>query len=138
MRSALAAACAVLILTAGCSGDDEDGRPAQPANTVVLDGQVANDHGTGTVTASGERVTLEAGDFYFEPTVLTGPAGEAVFLQVVSGGPSLHNLSAGEVDQDVASGQSMEVELTFPDSGTLVFACKYHRDRGMAGALVAT
>jgi plastocyanin len=28
--------------------------------------------------------------------------------------------------------------VTFPDSGTVVFTCKYHRDRGMAGALVAT
>lgn len=137
MRSALAA-CLALILATGCSGDDEEGRPTQPANTVVLNGQVANDHGSDAVSASGERVIIEAGDFYFEPTVLTGPAGEAVFLQVVSGGQSVHNLTAGEVDQDVAAGESVDVELSFPDSGTLVFVCKYHRDRGMAGALVAT
>jgi plastocyanin len=137
MRSALAA-CLALILATGCSGDDEEGRPTQPANTVVLNGQVANDHGSDAVSASGEQVTIEAGDFYFEPTVLTGPAGEAVFLQVVSGGQSVHNLTAGEVDQDVAAGESVDVELSFPDSGTLVFVCKYHRDRGMAGALVAT
>jgi plastocyanin len=137
MRSPLAA-CLALLLATSCSGDDEGGRPGQPANTVVLNGQVANDHGSDSVNASGERVTVEAGDFYFQPTVLTGPAGEAVSLQVVSGSQSVHNLTAGEVDQDVAAGESVDVELSFPDSGTLVFVCKYHRDRGMAGALVAT
>jgi plastocyanin len=137
MRTALAA-CLALILATGCSGDDEEGRPVQPANTVVLNGRVANDHGSDAVSASGERVTIEAGDFYFEPTVLTGPAGEAVVLEVVSGGQSVHNLTVDEVDQDVAAGESVDVELTFPDSGTLVFVCKYHQDRGMAGALVAT
>jgi plastocyanin len=137
MRTALAA-CLALILATGCSGDDEEGRPVQPANTVVLNGRVANDHGSDAVSASGERVTIEAGDFYFEPTVLTGPAGEAVVLEVVSGDQSVHNLTVDEVDQDVAAGESVDVELTFPDSGTLVFVCKYHQDRGMAGALVAT
>jgi plastocyanin len=137
MRTALAA-CLALILATGCSGDDEEGRPVQPANTVVLNGRVANDHGSDAVSASGERVTIEAGDFYFEPTVLTGPAGEAVVLEVVSGGQSVHNLTVDEVDQDMAAGESVDVELTFPDSGTLVFVCKYHQDRGMAGALVAT
>jgi plastocyanin len=137
MRS-VSAACVVVMLATGCSGEDEEGRPGQAANTVVLNGQVANDHGSEAVSASGERVTFEAGDFYFEPTVLTGPAGEAVLLQVVSAGQSVHNLTAGEVDQDVAPGESVDVELRFPDSGTLVFVCKYHRERGMAGALVAT
>lgn len=137
MRPVLAS-CLALVLVAGCSGDEEEGPPAQPANTVVLDGQVANDHGSATVSASGEPVTVEAGDFFFEPTVLTGPAGEPVTLEVVSDSRNLHNVTAAEVDQDLATGGTAEVELGFPDSGTLVFVCKYHQDRGMAGALVAT
>ncbi len=32
----------------------------------------------------------------------------------------------------------MEIELAFPDTGTSVFFCRYHRSRGMLGALVAT
>jgi plastocyanin len=38
----------------------------------------------------------------------------------------------------VAAGETVEVQLSFPESGTLVFVCKYHQDRGMAGALVST
>ena len=137
MRSALAS-CLALVLVTACSGDDEEGQPLQPANTLVLDGRVASDHGSATVTASGEPVTVGAGDFFFEPTVLTGPAGEAVTLEVLSDSQNLHNVTAGEVDQDLATGEAVEVELSFPDTGTLVFVCKYHQDRGMAGALVAT
>jgi plastocyanin len=137
MRPALAS-CLALVLVAACSGDNEEGQPAQPPNTVVLDGRVANDHGSATVTASGERVIMEAGDFYFEPTVLTGAAGEAVTLEVASASQNVHSLTVDEVDQDVAAGETVEVQLSFPESGTLVFVCKYHQDRGMAGALVST
>jgi plastocyanin len=138
MRRPALASCLALVLVTACSGGDEEGQPGQPANTVVLDGRVANDHGSATVTASGELVTMEAGDFFFEPTVLTGPAGDAVTLEVVSDSENVHNLTAGDVDQDLATGQTVQVELSFPDTGTLVFLCKYHQDRGMAGALVAT
>ena len=31
------------------------------------------------------------------------------------------------------AGEKAEVSVTFPDSGTLVFFCKYHQDMGMRG-----
>ena len=39
------------------------------------------------------------------------------------------------IDQDVEDGAKADVTVTFPDSGTLVFFCKYHQNMGMRGAL---
>jgi plastocyanin len=52
-------------------------------------------------------------------------------------GDAEHNFSLSDqgIDQDVEAGEEAEVNLTFPDSGTLVFFCKYHQDMGMRGAL---
>jgi Cupredoxin-like domain len=147
MRSSIAA-CLTFILVAGCSGD-EDGQPVQPANTVVLDGRVANDRGSRTLEP-GESPTVAAGDFYFEPTVMIGPPGgpidiaaprgTQVEVMVASEGQADHNISIEEqdIDVDIASGETARLVVTFPDSGTLVFVCRYHHDRGMAGALVAS
>jgi plastocyanin len=129
----------VVVATASACGEAGDGPPVQEPNTVVLDGQVANDHGSVAVSSAGERVPVEAGDFYFQPTVLSGPAGQPVVLEV-TGSDSLHNLSVaeGDLDEDIVPGETLEVELVFPEMGTLVFVCKYHEVQGMAGALVAT
>jgi plastocyanin len=73
--------------------------------------------------------------FYFEPTLLTGTAGQTVTIELENEGDAEHNFSLPDqaVDQDVESGQKAQVEVTFPDSGTLVFFCKYHQNMGMRG-----
>lgn len=147
---ARAAAVFVAVALVAVSCGEGDGKPrGQAPNTVVLEGQVANDHGSVSIEPE-EELTLEMGDFYFEPTVLIGPPGGPrdvaavdgiqVFLSVRSAGQSEHNLTIPdqEVDLDIAPGEEMQALVTFPDSGTVVFTCKYHRDRGMVGALVAT
>jgi len=106
-------------VAAACGGDEEG------ASTTV-GGQKANDHGSQDVD-----------DFYFEPTVLTGSAGETLTLDLENEGDTEHNFSLTDqgIDQDVEAGEKAEVSVTFPDSGTLVFFCKYHQDMGMRGAL---
>jgi|SRR5919108_2997110 plastocyanin len=129
---------AALLVLAACGGD-EGQRPSQPPNTIVLDGQVANDHGSVAVGSGEDRVAIAAGDFYFQPTVLTGKAGQEVTLAVTSAAERLHNvtIAQGDLDEEVPVGLTVELELAFPESGSTVFVCKYHRTRGMAGALVA-
>jgi len=125
-----------IVLVAGCGG--EDGESSEGGTTTIGD-VVANEHGTKDV--SGEsKVELELDDDYFEPTVLEGKPGERVTLELKNEGGSEHNLTIDElkIDQDVEPGEEAEVEATFPESGTLTFFCKYHRDRGMAGAFRST
>jgi plastocyanin len=138
MRRVVAAAAASVLVLVACGGEEEQ-PPTQPPNTIVLDGQVANDHGSTSVDVGEDRVVIAAGDFYFQPTVLTGEAGQEVVLAVTSASETVHNvtISKGALDEDVPPGETVELDLAFPESGSAVFVCKYHRTRGMAGALVA-
>jgi len=125
----LALVIALMLVAAGCGGDEEGG-------TTTVGGKQANDHGSEDVSGEGE-LDLELDDFYFSPTVLTGSAGEELTLHLENEGSTEHNLSVTEqgIDQDVESDGTADVTITFPDSGTLVFFCKYHENMGMRGAL---
>jgi plastocyanin len=121
-----------MVLVASCGGGGDE---SSEGGTTTIGDVAANDHGTKDV--SGEnKVEVELDDDYFEPTVLEGKAGERVTLELKNEGGSEHNLTIDElnVDQDVEPGDETELEVTFPDSGTLTFYCKYHRGQGMAGA----
>jgi plastocyanin len=129
---AIALGIVSMVLVASCGGNDEE---SSEGGTTTIGDVAANDHGTKDV--SGEsKVEVELDDDYFEPTVLEGKPGERVTLELKNEGGSEHNLTIDElqIDQDVEPGDEAEVEVTFPDSGTLTFFCKYHRGQGMAGA----
>ena len=125
----LALVIALMLVATACGGDEEGG-------TTTVGGKQANDHGSEDVSGEGE-LDLELDDFYFSPTELTGTAGEQLTLHLENEGSTEHNLSVTEqnVDQDVEPDGTAEVTVTFPESGTLVFFCKYHQNMGMRGAL---
>jgi plastocyanin len=130
---AIALGIVSMVLVASCGGGNDE-ESSEGGTTTIGDG-AANDHGTKDV--SGEsKVEVELDDDYFEPTVLEGKPGERVTLELKNEGGSEHNLTIEElqIDQDVEPDDEAEVEVTFPDSGTLTFYCKYHRGQGMAGA----
>ncbi len=125
----VAIALAVGLLVAACGGDE---------GTATIDGREANDHGTEDV-AGEASIELEMDDFYFEPTVLQGEAGQVITLEAFNEGDATHNLSIADqgIDVDLEAGGETEIDVTFPESGTLVFECKYHANQGMIGALEA-
>ncbi len=123
-------------MAASCGQDPEPGPRPQPPGTVVLEGEAATDRGSSDV-ADGDRIVIQAGEFFFDPTVILGPPEAAVTVRFTAGGGLRHNITFASIDEDLETGQTVEVELTFPSSGTAVFYCSYHRARGMLGALVA-
>jgi len=131
--SSLAVVLVLALVTTACSkknGNESGG------GTTTIAGQKANDHGTKDV--SGEAsAELEQDNYYFNPTILKGTAGEKLTLELSNEGSALHNFSITDqgISQDVESGTKAEVTVTFPQSGTLVFFCKYHQTLGMVGGL---
>ncbi len=105
-------------------------------NHIVLEGNGANFHGAARVTDGG-TIELEMDDDYFAPTVLRGPAGAAVTVELENEGTRQHNLRVPGQGIDVNCGVRArgEVEVVFPRSGVLVFTCKYTGTSGMRGAL---
>lgn len=140
MRARAVVAVVVLgVLAAACGGGGGGGEQGGGGGgTIELsDGRLATDRGTATV--SGTTATVEAGEFFFSPTILTGPAGQEVTLTVTNVGQALHNfsLSDQDIDVDVQPGQETQVTVTFPSSGALTFECKYHLAQNMLGELRA-
>ena len=125
----------VLVLALVATACSKSGNESEGGTTTIA-GQKANDHGMKDV--SGESsVELEQDNFYFEPTILKGSPGQKLTIELSNEGSALHNFSIPDqsIDQDVQPDTKGEATVTLPDSGTLVFFCKYHQSRGMVGAL---
>jgi plastocyanin len=133
----LAVVLVLALVTMACSkksGNEGGG------GTTTIAGQKANDHGTKDVsgeTSAELELDNDGNEYYFSPTILKGSAGGKLTLELSNEGSALHNFSITDqgISQDVPSGTKAEVTVTFPQSGTLVFFCKYHQTLGMVGAL---
>jgi plastocyanin len=103
---------------------------------IVIDGEGVNFHGIGRV-ADGGTIEMEMDDDYFEPTVLKGPPGGTVTIDLRNEGLHPHNFSVPSQRIDLNCGVRAhgEVEVAFPRSGVLIFSCKYTATSGMRGAL---
>lgn len=142
------------LITAACAQDnpsietgsggehegDHDGEDAgeghEALGTKEIAGEEATYHGT-TDVADMSEFELELDNFYFGPTVLDGDAGESLTLSLHNEGSAAHTFtidSAG-IDEELQPGDEGSVDVTFPDSGALVFYCRFHRGSGMLGAL---
>jgi len=127
-------AVALVLVAAACGGGKKES--TEEGGTTTISGQASNDHGTKDVSGMSS-VDVEQDDFYFEPTVLKGSPGQKITIELENEGNVEHNFSISDqgVDQDVDAGEKAEVDVTFPQSGTISFFCKYHRSQGMAGGL---
>ena len=108
------------------------------AKTVTMGGVSFADHGTRDVSAL-RVVKMEADDYYFGPTFLRGKPGQRVRLHIENESGTLHNvtLAGQQIDRDILPKQTIDVDVTLPASGTLVFSCKFHGPLGMNGTLTS-
>ena len=102
----------------------------------TIAGVMANDHGTKAASSSG-TTEVELYDYYFEPTVIEGKAGQKVKLEVKNEGKGEQSFTVDseKIDKTISPGSSAEVTVTIPQSGVVSFYCKFHKSSGMAGAL---
>ena len=146
-RGATIALAAVLVLAAcgqdnpaiepGGQGHSEDaGEGHDPQGTATILGEEATNHGEATVTAEGEA-EMELDDSYFGPTIWKGEPGQQVTLKLHNEGQAPHTLTLDDpkLDVELQPDEEASAQLTFPESGTVLFYCRFHRDQGMVGAL---
>ena len=94
--------------------------------------------GGATTDVSGQSSTsISAQDFFFTPSSLTGTAGQKVTISLTNDGSAAHNFSITDqnVDVTVQPGQSQDIKVTFPESGSVQFFCSFHQSQGMVGTL---
>jgi plastocyanin len=142
----LAIAGALALTLGACSSGNEGSTeaasgttgPAAVSSCAAAAGLSGPIEDRGTAESSGGAITLDASEFAFSPTCIEAAAGETLEVTVTNGGSALHNLSVESlgVDEDVRAGETITVEVTLPDSGSVPFICKYHVANGMQGAFV--
>lgn len=123
-----------LLLTTGlaaCSDDSGDaGDDAADTTTSAAEGSETTapaDGSSGEAPAEGDTVTVDIGDFVFEPTPIEITAGQSVVWE------NVHNqahTATGNGDQDwntenIAPGESSDPVL-FEDAGTFTYICALH------------
>ena len=103
---------------------------------IMIDGHGVNFHGSDRVVDGG-TIEMEMDEDYFGPTVLKGPAGATVTIELENEGIRAHNFSVPgqKIDLDCGVRARGEVEVVFPRSGVLAFTCKFGATSGMRGAL---
>jgi plastocyanin len=134
----------VTLAVAGCA-DRSVGSTLGPTSThptstpsvgseIKLGALTAAYHGTADV-AGLQTVTIQMADNYFEPTVLHGKPGQQVVLNLENKTESSHTFTTadGKADIEVKPRSVAAGKITLPQSGNLVFFCRFHKDRGMAG-----
>ncbi|MDQ3974127.1 MAG: cupredoxin domain-containing protein [Actinomycetota bacterium] len=131
---------------AGCAGEEAGPGTAGPqtvteeqtvteAPPVQLEGPV-NDHGTQELT--GDRLEMEADDFYFAPTYVRAQPAATVAVEVFNEGDATHTftIDGQDVDVEVAPGERTTVQVEVPDRAHLRYYCRFHEGQGMQGAFV--
>src|SRR4051794_22461503 len=80
---------------------------------------------------------VSASNFFFNPNQISGTAGEKVTFHITNDGDTTHNFSIDDqnISEDIDAGQSVDVQVTFPTSGTAEFYCSFHKSLGMTGQL---
>jgi plastocyanin len=129
---------------AACGGSSSGGtasiapQTAQAAKDTVA-GLSANDHGTKDVSGMSS-VDINADNYYFEPSVLHGSAGQKLTLIITNESATGHNFTvkSQNVDSDIDGNKKVTVHVTLPASGVVSFYCEYHKSLGMAGGLLTS
>ena len=95
--------------------------------------------GCGRGSRRSPVLQVEAEDYAFRPASLGGRPGTPLRLRVTSRSSTLHNftLPAQRIDRDIAPGDTVEIDLAVPPSGSVPFFCKFHAALGQRGELTA-
>ena len=92
---------------------------------------------TGSASATGNVINLDATDLSFTPTCVSDVPAGIVTLVVLNTGTHWHNFSvpAQHIDRDLPADAAILVHVSVTNA-PVTFNCKYQRRRGMVGILI--
>ncbi len=119
---------AALVVTACRGGAPAGGAESPAGGAETAPATPAGGTETAPAVPAGGVLELTQQKIAFRPDTLSGAPGAVVTVRVTNKDGVLHSftLDDGSVDQDVPSGETVEVSVTLPASGSLGFHCKYH------------
>jgi plastocyanin len=132
------AAVVVLGMFAPACGSSSSSSSAVAGSTSTSSSASDSSSGAGPADVSGASTfDLQADNFFFSPAELDGKAGQTLKLTVKNVGSSTHTftIDSENVDVTIEPGQEQQVTVTFPQSGSVEFYCKFHVSSGMKGTL---
>ncbi len=120
-----------VLLLAACSSSSSS------SSTGTAGGTGTSPAAAGTDVAGKTAFAIEAQDFSFSPNSLTGSPGQSLEITVTNKGSATHTftIDSENVSVELAPGDSQKVTVTFPESGSVEFYCKFHVGSGMKGTL---
>ena len=80
---------------------------------------------------------MSAENYFFTPATLDGTAGHKLTITLTNDGSVPHNFSISDQNISVTleAGQQKDIQVAFPQSGSVQFFCVFHQSSGMVGAL---
>jgi plastocyanin len=136
----VAALLAVGIVATACttSTSSSTGAAASPSSSVSASPSPTPPSPAPPANVVGKKTfTIDQQDFFFSPNVLTGSAGQQLTLTIDNQGAATHTFTivSEHVDVTLTPGTQQTVTVTFPNSGSTEFFCRFHESMGMAGEL---
>lgn len=101
------------------------------ATVALFVGAACGSEEGGNEPGTSQTVTVEAFDFYFDPTALNVEVGSSVTIEFTNTGSVQHSWTSTDLDAEVeaASGETSSLTFTAPNEpGSYDFFCEYHPD----------
>ena len=128
----IAALAAIFLVATACSSSSSSSSSAAGTSTS------ASSSGEAPANVQGmSTFAVDANNFFFSPSALEGTAGQQLTLTMSNKGTTTHTftIDSENIDVTLAPGQSQPVDVTFPQTGSVEFYCKFHVASGMKGTL---
>jgi plastocyanin len=107
------------------------------SSTTSAGGSTSSGGEAPTNVAGKSSTTMSAENFFFTPATLDGTAGQKLTITLSNDGSVPHNFSITDqsIDVTLEPGQQKDIQVAFPESGSVQFFCSFHQSSGMVGLL---